>query len=145
MTLVAVYVMSCYVMSCPHNNTPRLHPFVSMTLYNTAYYLIQCTSALTGKVDKEKQKRDLEIINAARENNIFNLSLPSHTSPPPPATSLRCVVFLSCNCPASSLSSHTCWVQSHNIECSASHPYSANLVTFSHTLSAVLLLCLDCL
>jgi hypothetical protein len=96
---ILYYVMSslaCYVKLCPHNRTPRLHPFVSMTLHNTAFYFIQCTSALTGKVDKEKQKRDLEIINAARENNIFNLSPPSHTSPPPPATSLRCVVFLSC-------------------------------------------------
>lgn len=49
-------------------------------------------SALTGKVDKEKQKRDQEIVNAARENNIFNLSLPSHIPGPKNAMSLRCVV-----------------------------------------------------
>ena len=124
--VILYYVMSslaCYVKLCPHNNTPRLHPFVSMTLYNTAYYLIQCTSALTGKVDKEKQKRDLEIINAARENNIFNLSLPSHTSPPPPATSLRCVVFLSCL---------RVWCFSHVIVLPV--PCPSTLVGSSHTI-----------
>ena len=41
------------------------------------YHLI---SALTGKVDKDKQKRDLEIIKSAREDNILNFSLMQKSS-----------------------------------------------------------------
>ena len=41
-------------------------------------------SALTGKIDKEKQKRDQDIINAARENNILlNSSRVPHPPIPP--------------------------------------------------------------
>lgn len=48
---------------------------IILIFHLTFYYKYDCyISALTGKVDKEKQKRDQDIINAARDNNIFNLS-----------------------------------------------------------------------
>lgn len=57
---------------------------IIMIFHIMFYHKYNCyNSALTGKVDKEKQKRDQDIINAARDNNIFNLSRkPSPGAPP---------------------------------------------------------------